>query len=131
MRFRDALRAEFCRRRQLNPRYSLRGFARAVGTHHATLSRLLRGTRPVQARTIQALGPRLGLTSSQITVMVALEDAAAVAAGIGRPSFRPDSRWLASVAGISVDRVNIALEALLRSRRLHMPSAGQWLLTQG
>lgn len=131
MRFRDALAAEFSRRRQLNPRYSLRAFARALGTHHATLSRLFGGTQPVQARTLQALGPRLGLTPAQIAAMVALEDAAAVAASIRRSSFRPDSRWLASVAGISVDRVNIALEALLRSRRLHMPSAGQWLLTQG
>lgn len=101
-----------------------------MGLHHATLSRLLNGRQPVQARTVEVLGVRLGLTPSQIAAMVSLEDAAAVVSGISRPAFRPDSRWLASVAGISVDRVNIAIEALLRGGRLRMPSATRWHLTQ-
>jgi transcriptional regulator with XRE-family HTH domain len=128
MRFREVVAVEFARRRQHNQRYSLRAFARALGVHHATLSRLLNGEQPVQARTIQTLGARLRLSSSQLAAMVALEDAAAVFAGIGRSSFRPNSRWLASVAGISVDRVNIAVEFLLRSGRLRMPSATCWQL---
>ncbi len=130
MRFRDALAAEFSRRRQFNPRYSLRGFARVLGVHHATLSRLLGRSHPVHERTIRTLGPRLGLSPGEIAAMVAREDAAAVVSGIARSAFRPDSRWLASVAGIPVDRVNIALEALLRTGRLRMPSASQWLVTQ-
>lgn len=130
MRIREAVAAEFVRRRRHNPRYSLRGFARALGVHHATLSRLLNSTQPVQSRTVQALGPPLGLSAAEVAAMIAREDAAAVALGIARPSFRPDSRWLASVAGISVDRVNIAIEALLRGGRLRMPSATRWHLTQ-
>jgi plasmid maintenance system antidote protein VapI len=130
VRFREAVAAEFERRRGHNRRYSLRAFARALGVHHATMSRLLATTRPVQARTVRTLGPRLGLSSSRIVAMVSLEDAASVAASIARPSFRPDSRWLASVAGIPVDRVNIALQGLLRSGRLRMPSVSRWLLTQ-
>ena len=129
MRFREAVAAEFGRRREHNQRYSLRAFARAMGVHHATLSRLLNGDQPVQARTIGALGSKLRLSPPQVAAMIALEDAAAVAAGIARPSFRPDSRWLASVAGISVDRVNIAIELLLRRGQLRMPAANRWQLT--
>lgn len=128
MRFRDLVATEFERRQRHNPRYSLRGFARLLGIHHATLSRLLGSGRPVKSRTIVMLGPRLGLAPAEIAQIVAAEDAAAVITGIERPTFRPDSRWLASVTGISVDRVNMALDSLLRSRRLQMRSAKQWLL---
>jgi transcriptional regulator with XRE-family HTH domain len=37
--------AELARRREGNPRYSLRAFAASVGVDHGTLSRLLRGVR--------------------------------------------------------------------------------------
>lgn len=130
MRFRDHVAAEFARRRQLNPRYSLRGFARALGVHHATLSRLLGGTQPLQSRTILTLAPRLGVPAPQIVRMLAAEDAAAVMHGVTRPSFRPDCRWLASVTGLPVDRINIALHTLIRDRRLRMVSAHEWSVTQ-
>lgn len=61
--------------------------------------------------------------------MISAEDAAAIVHAVGRPAFRPDSRWLAAVANISIDRINIALQELLRTGRLRMPSAGQWLVT--
>lgn len=101
-----------------------------MGVHHATLSRLLGGSRPLQSRTVLALAPRLGLSAATTAAMIAREDAAAVLLGIARPAFRPDSRWLASVAGISIDRVNLAVTALLRGGRLRMVSAGQWLVIQ-
>jgi plasmid maintenance system antidote protein VapI len=129
VRIREVVATEFARRRQQNPRYSLRGFARALGVHHATLSRLLGRDQPIQERTIRAVGLRLGLTSAQLAAMVSREDAAAVVSGISHHAFRPDSRWLAIVAGISVDRVNIAIEALLRGGRLRMASATRWHLT--
>jgi len=130
VRFRELVAGEFERRRRLNCRYSLRGYARALGVHHATVSRLLAGSQPVQDQTIRTLGPRLGLSPGEIAALISREDAAAVVLGIARPAFRPDCRWLAMVAGISVDRVNIALELLLRTGRLRMPSASQWLVTQ-
>ena len=61
--------------------------------------------------------------------MIGAEDAAAILHAVSTPSFRPDSRWLASVCGISIDRINIALQELLRTGRLRMPSANQWLVT--
>lgn len=130
VRFRELLAAELARRQRLNPRYSLRGFARLLRINHSTLSRLLKSKRPVTARTVNALGPRLGLSPRRIAAIVADEDAAALIHCIQRTTFRPDSRWLASAAGISIDRVNVALQLLLRTRRLQMSSATQWLVTE-
>jgi transcriptional regulator with XRE-family HTH domain len=129
VRVREAIAAEFNRRRSSNPRYSLRAFARAMGVNHATLSRLLSGLRPIQARTIQVLARPMRWSDSQVMAMIAAEDAAAVIHAVAKPSFRPDSRWIASVSGISIDRVNVALQDLLRTRRLRMPAANQWLVT--
>lgn len=123
--------AEFERRRRLNPRYSLRGFARVAGLHHSTLSRLLRGNRPVSVRTVDAVGLRIGFSPIDTAAFAAREDVVAVALAIDRSSFRPDSRWLASVAGISVDRVNISLQTLLRVGRLRMLSRDHWVVSGG
>ncbi|MEA2491966.1 MAG: hypothetical protein QOH21_3758, partial [Acidobacteriota bacterium] len=109
VRFRDLVAAELERRRQATPRYSLRRFAGRVGVHHATLSRLLRDGKPIPVRTVREVGLRLGLTAAQIEVIAAREDEAAVLVAVGRAGFRPSSRWLAMMAGISIDRVNIAL----------------------
>ncbi|MEA2462909.1 MAG: hypothetical protein QOJ98_656 [Acidobacteriota bacterium] len=70
------------------------------------------------------------MPSAQLAEFLALEDAAAVLE-IGRRAFRPDSRWLASVTGVSVDRVNIVLQRLLRVGALRMGSPGRWELLGG
>ena len=41
--------------------------------------------------------------------------------------FKPDSRWLARVLGISVDEVNVALQRLLRLGLLEMVSQDRWI----
>src|SRR5687767_14389818 len=98
VRFRDALAADFDRRRDGRPTYSLRRFARYLGVNHGTLSRLLRGSRPIPSRTVRLLGSRIGLSAGQIATFSTIEDIEAVVVAIGRAGFRPDSRWLASVA---------------------------------
>ena len=128
MTFRGLLSAEFDRRRAKNPRYSMRRFARSLRTHHSTLSRLLNGGRPIQARTIDRLGRSLGLSASQVRACVAGEDAAAICRAVRRAAFRPDSRWLATVCGLSIDRVNIALHALIYDGRLRMVAADRWIV---
>lgn len=42
------------------------------------------------------------------------------------PEFRADSRVVAEQAGVSVDRVNIALARLLRLRLLEIGPGGRW-----
>jgi plasmid maintenance system antidote protein VapI len=129
VRFTEILTTEFHRRRGQNPRYSLRGFARSVGVHHATLSRLMTARRPVQANSIRAIGPRLGLTPADVESLIAIEDAEFIIHAVKRPAFRPDSRWLASQSGIPIDRVNIALHRLIYQRQLRMESRDRWSVT--
>jgi hypothetical protein len=74
---------------------------------------------------------RLRMAPAQVAEFLAREDAAAVVEAIGRRAFRPDSRWLASVTGVSVDRVNIVLQRLLRVGALRMGSPEQWELPGG
>jgi transcriptional regulator with XRE-family HTH domain len=131
VRFRDVLARELDRRRGRNPRYSLRRFAVRLGVHHATLSRVLRGTKPIAERTVRALGGRIGISAAELEMLVETENAALVLLVIGRPAFRPSSRWLATVAGISVDRVNIALQELLRTGSLNMVARDRWTVGAG
>jgi transcriptional regulator with XRE-family HTH domain len=128
MRFHDAVAAEFERRRARNARYSMRRFARALGVHHSTVSRMMRGSRRMPSRTIAGIARRLGMSRAEINEYVIREDEAAVLQAIARPSFRPDCRWLATVTGISVDRVNIVLHTLLHAGALRMRAIHHWEL---
>jgi hypothetical protein len=129
-RIREQLGAEFARRRAVNARYSLRGFARSLGLHHATLSRLLKGDGPVRQQTVTTLAARLGIVSAVVPLLVEAEDAACIVDVMRRETFRPDSRWIASVSNISTDRVNVALQRLLAERRLCMRTRTEWAMSE-
>lgn len=95
------------------------------------MSRLFRGTRPVPARTVHAVCAALGIREAERLQLIGHEEAAAVAAVIARPGFRPGSRAVAVRAGLPVDNVNIALHALLRDGRLRMVSPDAWVISTG
>lgn len=84
----------------------------------------------MSAHTVDAVGMRIGFSTTETAAFAAREDVVAVALAIDRSSFRPDSRWLASVAGISVDRVNMSLQTLLRCGHLRMPSPRLWVIAK-
>jgi uncharacterized protein (TIGR02147 family) len=46
-------------------------------------------------------------------------------------SFRPDSRWIARVLGISADEVNVALQRLIRLDLLDMETPTRWVDKSG
>jgi len=147
-RFGVFLRRELARRCAGNPRYSLRAFARRLAIDHSTLSQILRGKRAVTAETIERLGIRLDLDvaareafarqerwaaapqndPSPGIATLALDTAAVIAEWYHHAilellrveGFRPDSRWIARVLGITVDEVNVALQRLLRLGLLRM-----------
>ena len=123
MTFRAVLTAELDRRRTANPRYSLRSFARDLAVDHSTLSQILRGKRRITGRNVRALGRRLRLAAPQIAELCAIENEAAVLATLGRPNFKADSRWVATMAGIPIDEVNVTLQRLLRKRIVTMKEA--------
>ena len=121
--FRLLLANELARRCLRNPRYSLRAFARALGTDHASLSQIIRGRRRALTRnTVRRLGRALRLDAHTIerycdgTVIDLL----------ARDTFRPDSRWIALAQQASIDEVNISLQRLLCEGALHMASTTDW-----
>lgn len=154
MSFRERLDQEFESRRKNNPRYSLRALAAFLDTDHSTLSQILRGTRPIPARSIRSWSRKLGLSQEEASLYIAAEhtpDAqtaerqnqlrhwtAEAMSVVGDPAhwhilrlsrtreFRPDCRWIAEQIGASVDDVNIALSRLLRLRLLQIKESGKW-----
>jgi hypothetical protein len=128
MDLRAYLRNELARRRARNPRYSLRAFARRLGTHHTTLARILGDRHRLTAPRIAALGTRVGLSAREIGAACLHEHERVVASLVESGGFRPDSRWLATRSGLTVDAVNVALQSLLRAKRLTMASRSRWIL---
>ena len=124
--FRTVLQAELDRRRAVNPRYSLRSFARDLTVDHSTLSQILRGRRRLTGRSVRAFGCRLRLAAPAIAELCALENESAVLSALDRPSFQADSRWVATMVGIPLDEVNITLQRLLRKRILTMSTRARW-----
>lgn len=157
--FRDWLSQELGKRRQINPRYSLRAFATLLGTDHSTVSQVLRGKRRVPVALLRRWGKKFGLTTEEVAAYVAIEhvpdasitkrqeelrhwtaEAMAIMTNqthwqivrISRmPGFRPDCRWIAKQLGVSVDNVNLSLCRLLRLRLLKIERANQWKVTVG
>ena len=124
--FRSVLRGELERRQAANIRYSLRSFARDLSVDHSTLSQILRGKRRLTRRNVRAFGRRLHLAAPQIAELCALENEAAVLAALDRPTFKADSRWVASMVGIPLDEVNVTLQRLLRKRIVAMTTRARW-----
>jgi transcriptional regulator with XRE-family HTH domain len=113
--FREALLAELRQRHLRNARYSLRAFARDLGSDHATLSQLLRGRHHFSPRTIARRGRRLGLSGAFLGEALLHESAQAILRLLRRPSFRPNSRWIPTRTGIPLDRVNAANQLARKS----------------
>jgi hypothetical protein len=127
VRLRDRISKELRLRQTRNPRYSLRSYARDLGVHHATLSRLIRGAR-VETQTVVALGNRLGFTDADLRACLSAEHVAVVSHAINRNDFVPTSRWLSVVTGVQLDQVNIVLQQLLSKGHLQMISTTEWRL---
>lgn len=126
MDLRQRLAVELARRRTGNRRYSLRAFARDLGTDHASLSQFLRGRRHLSPRQLQRLGHRLHLAAADIAEACEQHYADTIVRLAGLKAFQPDSRWIATRTGVPLDAVNAALTRLLRQRRLVMRATGRW-----
>lgn len=134
--FRCLLRHQLAERCRRNPHYSIRAFALWLRVDHSTLAKLIRGIRPISISTVVRLGTRLGLDRTQVeeylagNVMPPVTDQPplpeAILGLVTRPGFRPDSRWIARVLGITADDVNRVLPELLRSRQLAMVGRRRW-----
>jgi hypothetical protein len=128
--FRETLAAERARRRAANPRYSLRAFARDLGTDHATLSQVLRGRRSLSPRMVRRFGRRLSLDAGKIAEACEQQNAETVLRLARAAGFRPNSRWIATRTGLAMDAVNAALHRLVYHGDLVMESADRWVTTR-
>jgi transcriptional regulator with XRE-family HTH domain len=70
--YRDLLRFHFDRRREANPRYSLRSFARACGISPSTLSLVLRAKMTLSPQRLRDIGRRLKLRREEVVLMALL-----------------------------------------------------------
>jgi plasmid maintenance system antidote protein VapI len=129
--FREILERELTRRRARNPRYSMRAFAAALAIDHSSLSQILRGKRRLTMRGIRRIGAALRLSPHEIEMHCAEENDVALLQIVGTKRFRADSRWLATILGIPVDAVNVALQRLVRLRVLRMSATDQWEVLRG
>ena len=151
------LKQELQRRRQNNPQYSLRSFAKHLDISPAYLSRLIRGDRsfsrsmvekivtklpfnPVQIETIKASNePRArkrdGLKYQQIQEdqIRVLSDwyHYAILALLDLPEFEPKAAWIAKRLNIKTSQANEAIQRLFRLKFLSESSDGRWKESNG
>ena len=128
MDLRATLATELESRKGRNPRYSLRAFARALGTNHGTLSQILSSQRPLTPRNIRILGKRVGLNPAQIREACLAGHCDSIARLVANPRFKADARWIAVMTGIPLDEVSVALHWLLYTRRIVMTDRSTWTL---
>ena len=103
---------------------SLRAFARALSIESLrAVADPARQTARSPARNVRALGREAAPQPRAIAEHVPLEHESAVLAALERPGFRADSRWVATMAGIPLDEVNVTLQRLLRRRIVTMSVA--------
>lgn len=156
-KFRQFLQAELVRRCKINPRYSLRAFARLLTIEPSALSKILSGKRSVTPETFQrfstqlALGPekrhlyvvgakRKGATSYDLDEARLTLDAfqtiadwyhMAILELTGVSGFRSDARWIARALGISIAEASDAVERLIRMRLLRVTPRGRMTAGSG
>ena len=146
--FRLYLQNELLRRCEANPRYSLRSFASNLQTNPAILSTLLSKKRTLTEAHIRKFGTALSLDPSTVNNFVqSLKEARtptyqeltqdvflaisewyydAILEMTGLKSFKPDSKWIAKVLGISINEVNAAVQRLIRLELLEIDKKGKW-----
>lgn len=159
--FRLFLQGELGRRCAANRHYSLRAFAKFLDLDHATLSQCLRGKRRLTPRMIVKMGTRLGMAREVLdryiageephqkeppesTVLGEIQQLAQDASALVSEwhhyailelthlhSFRPESRWIARVLGLTCDQVNVAVSRLIRLGMLEMASRSCWIDKSG
>lgn len=129
------LASEFRRRKETNPAFSLRAFARQLDVPPGRLSEVLSGKRPLNARLISHFSEKLGLSPNQQRALSLPNEKAdqghellaqdtfqaiadweniALLSLVETEGFRSDPRWIGRRLGISAVEARDALERLVR-----------------
>src|SRR5436305_266178 len=145
----ELLHTELQKRRVRNERYSLRSFARALGLSPAFLSKVMNGKKSVGEATFQKIAIRLAIDPEQADLLKArlpgFKAPGLAFSPVEADQFRfisdwhyfailealtledgdPSPAWLARRLGISENRVELALDRLLRLGLLQKDARGQ------
>lgn len=144
----DLLNDELLRRKNSNPSYSLRSFARSLGISSSYLSKVMNGTRTVSEETLFKVASRIGMPdknleilSSQVSKRIAEPNFEAICADQFRliadwhhyailecatlHDFEATPEWIASRLSITEERAKLALERLERLQLLKVDENGK------
>ncbi|WP_413288148.1 TIGR02147 family protein [Bdellovibrio sp. HCB337] len=151
--FKTLLRQELEDRCKRNPSYSLRAFATQLEIDASTLSKILKGKRPLGPQMIKKLGARIGMSTKEVSVFSRLADKSADAAAeqmtfeqitydrfavisdwyhfailelMQIKDFRTDPAWIAKALGMQRSEVSAAIERLQRVGLLKVNDNGTW-----
>ncbi len=152
--FKELLQTEHFRRMKINPRYSLRAFAKYLNTDFSTLGKMMRGQRPIGKSTILKLGTRLGIPPQQLENYVNLtqvEKRSRLDSGkqytqlsedcfqvISDPvhyailelirvcGFKGDLGWISRALGLTLAELDPCVERLQRIGLLEISADGVW-----
>ena len=151
--FRIYLQGLLVARCKRNPAYSIRSFARAIGTDHSTLSQFLRGKRRISGKLMRTWATQVGLGPVETEDFIHTNLSGASKGGalqsppmrelsldafrliadwyhyailelVDTRDFRADARWIARSLGISVAEAHEAIERLMRLELLQTREDG-------
>lgn len=150
--FRTYLQNELIERIKKNPQYSLRAFAGHLTMDPSTLSKMLKGKRPIGKKAIVQLASKLGLSKAQTAKFLNLEgsdesqeaqdykllalDQFAVISDWYHfaileltmvKGFKPDHSWIAKALGLKSVEVEAAVDRLVRVGMLEVTKKGKWI----
>jgi len=98
----------------------LRAFARDLDCDHATLSQWLRGVRPMTHASIERIADRLKLDPASKALSKEFDPLDLTILDLVPELEGPTTPSIAALLGVSVDRVNISVNRLLRLGLLRM-----------
>lgn len=150
--FKIYLQTELLKRIKANPRYSLRAFAAQLDLDPSTLSKMLKGKRPMGQKMILQLSSKLSLTKDKVDTFLNIDDSDrekdsytykmlaldqfsiisdwyhfAILELMMVKGFKPDHAWIAKALGLKTIEVETAVERLIRAGLLEITKSGKWI----
>jgi len=148
------LEKTYLQRREINPHYSLRAFSRSLKISNSALSQIIRGTRPLTAKTAQKLALGLGFSEKDVKELFSTDllnrrrqiirknfrrdllsvknfqllnqwYGDAIIELSRTKNFRQDFQWIGQKLRISAAQVKATVESLLENGLLTQ-SKGKW-----
>ena len=143
--FRNYVQEEYLRRKERNPGYSLRSFAKQLKIDVGSLSQFLNGRRQYGFKKLSQLALSLGLDSQHAEKLFANDDKmklefieldrlhliskwyyAGILECLALDGFEPNPIWIAGKLNLSVSVINVALNQLFTAGVLKIQADGTW-----